>query len=81
MVKLVIGLLLALCIGAACRYFDVPVPAPPKLFGALLVIALTLGYLSADWALSRDASPPATQTDNSGGPTGETIAGRTDSTR
>ncbi len=53
MIKSVIAILLALAIGAACRWFEVPVPAPPKLFGALLIIATTLGYIMADTFLSR----------------------------
>ena len=31
-------------IGAACRFFDIPVPGPPKLVSALLVVAMTVGY-------------------------------------
>lgn len=46
--KTAIGLALAFSIGAACRAFDVPVPSPPRLVGALLVLAITLGYLAAD---------------------------------
>ena len=41
-----IGIVLGLIIGGLCRYFDIPLPAPPKLVGALLVIAMTLGYLA-----------------------------------
>jgi XapX domain-containing protein len=48
MTKSIIGLLLAFALGATCRAFDVPVPSPPKLMGALLVLAITAGYLSAD---------------------------------
>ena len=44
-----LGLGLGLAIGAGCRWFDVPVPAPPRLSGALLVVAMTLGYLGAGW--------------------------------
>lgn len=66
MLKLIIGVVLALLIGAACRYFDVPVPAPPKLFGALLVVALTVGYVGADWLLPE--SEAARHTEISGGP-------------
>jgi XapX domain-containing protein len=44
-----LGLVLGLSIGAGCRWFDVPVPAPPRLSGALLVVAMTLGYLGAGW--------------------------------
>ena len=50
--KSVIGLVLGLLIGAACRWFEIPVPAPPKLIGALLVVAMTIGYLAADHALA-----------------------------
>jgi XapX domain-containing protein len=49
MLNYVIGVLLAFTIGAACRWFDLPVPAPPKVLGALLVVAMTLGYITADW--------------------------------
>ncbi len=48
MFNYVIGLLLAFSIGAACRWFDIPVPAPPRIMGALLVVAMTMGYISAD---------------------------------
>lgn len=54
--KLVIGILLALAIGALCRFFDLPAPAPPKLLGACLVAAMTLGYVLADHYLSQRAS-------------------------
>jgi XapX domain-containing protein len=48
MLKTLIGLVLGLLIGAGCRWFEVPLPSPPKLFGALLVVAMTLGYLGID---------------------------------
>ena len=43
--KSFIGLLIGFLIGAACRRFDIPSPAPPRLLGALLVVAMTLGYI------------------------------------
>lgn len=46
--KSVVGLLLGLLIGITCRYFDVPAPSPPKLIGALLVVSMTVGYMTAD---------------------------------
>jgi XapX domain-containing protein len=46
--KSIIGILLGFFIGAFCRYAGVPVPAPPVLPGALLVLAMTVGYLIAD---------------------------------
>ena len=45
MLPLVEGLGLGLVIGFVCRYFDIPSPAPPKLVGALLVLAMTLGFM------------------------------------
>jgi XapX domain-containing protein len=46
-----IGLLLGLGIGAACRWFDIPVPAPPRITGALLVVAMTLGFIGTDYIM------------------------------
>ena len=45
-----IGLALGFLIGAGCRWFDLPLPAPPRIVGALLVVAMTLGFLGADFA-------------------------------
>lgn len=52
MTKILIGLAVGLLIGAGCRYFNVPVPSPPSLVGALLVVAMTVGYLAADHFLN-----------------------------
>ncbi len=46
--KLLIGLIVAFVIGGACRWFNIPAPAPPALQGALLVVAMTSGYMIAD---------------------------------
>ena len=46
--KFFAGLLLGFAIGFGCRAFGVPVPAPPVLVGALLVVAMTAGFLAAD---------------------------------
>jgi XapX domain-containing protein len=43
-----LGLLVGLLIGAGCRFFDIPSPAPPRLIGALLLVAMTLGFVFAD---------------------------------
>jgi len=48
----VLGLVLGFGIGAGCRWFDIPLPAPPKLVGALLVVAMTLGFVGADAMVS-----------------------------
>lgn len=41
----IFGIALGFAIGAACRWFDLPLPAPPKLVGALLVVAMSLGFV------------------------------------
>lgn len=51
MTDLLISLTLGLAIGLGCRWFDLPLPAPPKLVGALLVLAMTLGFVGADHLL------------------------------
>ena len=53
MMKSLLGIILGLLIGAGCRWFDVPVPSPPKLLGALLVVAMTVGYMATDRVLDR----------------------------
>ena len=43
-----LGFLLAFAIGFGCRVAGIPSPAPPRLEGALLVVAMTAGYLLTD---------------------------------
>jgi len=71
--KLLVGAAVAFLVGAGCRYFDIPVPSPPLLPGALLVVAMTLGYSAIDSALSRKANV-ATTKHLCGGPSGITVA-------
>lgn len=52
MITSALGLALALIIGAGCRLLDIPLPAPPKLQGAVLVVAMTLGFLLANQIFS-----------------------------
>ena len=47
MAPTLIGLIVGLLIGAGCRFFDVPSPAPPRLIGALMLVAMTLGFVLA----------------------------------
>ncbi|MES2071404.1 MAG: DUF1427 family protein [Pseudomonadota bacterium] len=44
---ILIGGTLGLAIGAICRWLDIPSPAPPTPIGALLVVAMTAGYVLA----------------------------------
>lgn len=65
--KITIGFLLALAIGAACRLASIPLPAPPMLIGALLVVAMTLGYVAADGVAT---GPQSRRRTNRGGLSG-----------
>jgi XapX domain-containing protein len=73
MMKVLIGAIVAFCVGAGCRFFDIPVPSPPVLPGALLVVAMTLGYTVTDRTLHR-TSHIATTKHLCGGPSGATAA-------
>jgi len=53
-----IGILLGFLIGAGCRWFDLPLPAPPRVVGALLVVAMTVGFLGTDMALVQWSAAP-----------------------
>ncbi len=67
--KVALGLALALAIGVACRLAAIPLPAPPLLIGALLVLAMTLGYVVTDrYAAHRVARTKPL----CGGPSGKT---------
>lgn len=68
--KSAIGLVLAFAVGFGCRAFGIPSPAPPLIVGALLVMAMTIGYLMVDRWL-----PSAAQhAHNCGGPSGLTAS-------
>ena len=71
--KFVIGLAISFAVGVFCRYFDIPVGSPPVIPGALLVLAMTLGYSSANALLNR-RNQPSTTSHLCGGPTGMTVA-------
>ena len=73
MARILIGFVLSFLIGAACRYFDIPAASPPVIPGALIVLAMTLGYSSMDRVVSR-RQHAATTKNLCGGPTGLPIA-------
>lgn len=47
------GIGVALVIGAVVRLLKLPIPAPPTVWAALMVVGLTVGYLAMDWILAR----------------------------
>jgi XapX domain-containing protein len=53
MLTVLLGLALGFTIGAGCRWFEIPSPSPPRITGALLVLAMTFGYLAADCVSSK----------------------------
>lgn len=55
MIPNLLGLFLGLCIGIGCRRFDIPLPGPPNLVGALVVLFVTLGYMGTDYLLVHKA--------------------------
>lgn len=67
--KLLIGIVVSFLVGAGCRYFDIPVPSPPVIPGALLVLALTIGYAATSRLLDAKGSF-ATTSHLCGGPNG-----------
>ena len=73
MARILIGVVLSFLIGAACRYFDIPAASPPVIPGAIIVLAMTLGYSSMDRVVSR-RQHAATTKNLCGGPTGLPIA-------
>jgi len=65
-------------IGAGCRYFDIPAASPPVIPGALIVLAMTLGYSSMDRLVSKkNQHAVATTKGLCGGPTGVPLANET----
>jgi XapX domain-containing protein len=70
--KFLVGLLISCAVGVFCRMFDIPVGSPPVIPGALLVLAMTLGYSVTDTVLHRH-NKVATTTHLCGGPTGATV--------
>ncbi|MGA9658538.1 MAG: DUF1427 family protein [Asticcacaulis sp.] len=52
--KVAIGLVLGFGIGLGCRLGGIPSPAPPVLSGAMLVVAMTMGWILTDrWFATR----------------------------
>jgi XapX domain-containing protein len=58
--KILIAFMVAFGIGAASRWTGVPSLAPQAIVGALLIVAMSTGYVSADRFLKRNPSPSVT---------------------
>ncbi|HTO59568.1 MAG TPA: DUF1427 family protein [Pseudomonadales bacterium] len=65
--RVAVGFVLAFAIGVLCRVAHVPLPAPPVLIGALLVVAMSAGYAVTDRYATRRANA---NRDLCGGPSG-----------
>jgi XapX domain-containing protein len=51
--RTIAAMVIAFGIGSACRWLDIPLPAPPTLLGVVLILCITVGYIVVDVALSR----------------------------
>ena len=54
MLKLAIGLVVAVIIGIACRWFWIPLPGPPAIMGAAMAVAMATGHTATDYLLARN---------------------------
>ncbi len=70
--KIALAFSLAFGIGVICRLVGIPVPAPPAIVGALLVVAMTAGYLIAGHYATKRSNK---HEHSGGGPTG-TVASK-----
>ena len=70
-VRVPIGFILAFVIGVVCRLAELPLPAPPAIIGASLVVAMTTGFILVDRFMSHR---PHTQLHICGGPTGDAVS-------
>jgi XapX domain-containing protein len=58
--RILIAFIVAFGIGAGSRWTGVPSLAPQAIVGALLIVAMSTGYVSADRLLKRTSPPAAT---------------------
>jgi XapX domain-containing protein len=59
MLKLSIGLLVAVMVGIGCRWFGVPLPGPPAIMGAAMAVAMAVGYTATDYLMTKRNAPQA----------------------
>jgi XapX domain-containing protein len=56
MLKLLIGLVIAVIVGIGCRWFGLPLPGPPAIMGAAMAVAMATGYTATDYLLTHNRS-------------------------
>ena len=71
--KFVLGILISFAVGVGCRFFDIPVGSPPVVPGAILLLAMTLGYSSMNAVLNK-RNQPALRSGLCGETTGEFVS-------
>ena len=49
--KWVIAMVVSLGVGAGARLLNVPAPAPPRIAGVLLVVAMTIGFTVTNYLI------------------------------
>jgi XapX domain-containing protein len=59
--KIIIGIVLGIVIGIGCRYFELPLPGPPAILGAVLAVAMATGYTVTDRLLTRQSQTTEAQ--------------------
>jgi XapX domain-containing protein len=65
MIKLAIGLVIAVLVGIGCRWFGLPLPGPPAIMGAAMAVAMAVGYTATDYLLIKrnpSTAAPVVQT-------------------
>ncbi len=73
--RIAVGFVLAFAIGVVCRATGIPLPAPPILLGALVVLSMSVGYIGTDRLVRARA---ARYRDLCAGPSGTTAADSAD---
>jgi XapX domain-containing protein len=70
--KIIAGMMVGLGIGTGCRWFDIPLPDPLKLVGAVSLVSVTVGRVATDKLITTrfSAKGPAVTQVMCGGPGG-----------
>jgi XapX domain-containing protein len=77
MARLLVAYVLAFGVGMFCKYFEIPAPAPPVIPGALLVVAMTFGYVVGDRILpKKNMGGGGTTVSATANPSGQAASGK-----